>query len=210
MNASAARSNATERPPVGGVATSTCNAYTPPNCCASSLKDSDEFKQMAAQVNHLQEQVDTLFNNLNALRAEPCEPVALYTNLTAPMTGPSTSSTPTSTTMTMLPQPRQPPFAFRGPTSNRFSLDVAKNTLHKMGYSYQVTTPMQTATPTRRLARLLSWRLRLFHLPRILRRMHCGNLTKMRWFVCAASMKKKWASCTLFFASTRSSLTPKR
>ncbi|KAJ8130449.1 hypothetical protein O1611_g3183 [Lasiodiplodia mahajangana] len=45
-------------------------------------------------------------------------------------------STPTSTTMTMLPQPRQHSSAFRGPTSNRFSLDVAKNTLHKMGYSY--------------------------------------------------------------------------
>ncbi|KAI1429679.1 fungal-specific transcription factor domain-containing protein [Xylaria sp. FL1777] len=107
-----------------------------PNCCASSLKDSDEFKQMAAQVTHLQEQVDTLFNNLNALRAETLRAGGPLYQPDRTLTGPSTSSTPTSTTMTMLPQPRQPPFAFRGPTSNRFSLDVAKNTLHKMGYSY--------------------------------------------------------------------------
>ncbi|KAI0430513.1 fungal-specific transcription factor domain-containing protein [Xylaria sp. FL1042] len=107
-----------------------------PNCCASSVKDSDEFKQMAAQVSHLQEQVDTLFNNLNALRAETLRAGGPIYQPDRTLTGPSASSTPTSSTMTLLPQPRQPPFAFRGPTSNRFSLDVAKNTLHKMGYSY--------------------------------------------------------------------------
>ncbi|KAI1361667.1 fungal-specific transcription factor domain-containing protein [Xylaria arbuscula] len=107
-----------------------------PNCCASSVKDSDEFKQMAAQVSHLQEQVDTLFSSLNALRAETLRAGAPIYQPDRTLSGPSASSTPTSTTMTVLPQPRQPPFAFRGPTSNRFSLDVAKNTLHKMGYSY--------------------------------------------------------------------------
>ncbi|KAI1353918.1 fungal-specific transcription factor domain-containing protein [Xylaria sp. FL0043] len=107
-----------------------------PNCCASSVKDSDEFKQMAAQMSHLQEQVDTLFNNLNALRAETLRAGVPTYQPDRTLTGPSTSSTPTSGTMTLLPQPRQPPVAFRGPTSNRFSLDVAKNTLHKMGYSY--------------------------------------------------------------------------
>ncbi|KAI0873411.1 fungal-specific transcription factor domain-containing protein [Hypoxylon argillaceum] len=106
-----------------------------PNCCASSVKDSDEFKQMAAQVNHLQDQVDMLFSNLNALRAETMRTGSLHQH-DRTLTGPSAASTPTSTTMTMPPQPRQPSFAFRGPTSNRFSLDVAKNTLHKMGYSY--------------------------------------------------------------------------
>ncbi|KAI0450221.1 fungal-specific transcription factor domain-containing protein [Xylaria acuta] len=106
-----------------------------PNCCATSFKDSDEFKQMAAQVSHLQEQVETLFNNLNALRAETLRAAPLH-QPDRTLAGPSASSTPTSTTMTILPQPRQPSVAFRGPTSNRFSLDVAKNTLHKMGYSY--------------------------------------------------------------------------
>lgn len=106
-----------------------------PNCCATSVKDSDEFKQMAAQVNHLQEQVETLFNNINSLRADTVRTASLHQHERT-LTGPSTASTPTSTTMSMLPQPRPPASAFRGPTSNRFSLDVAKNTLHKMGYSY--------------------------------------------------------------------------
>ncbi|KAI0399772.1 fungal-specific transcription factor domain-containing protein [Xylaria palmicola] len=107
-----------------------------PNCCATSIKDSDEFKQMAAQVNHLQEQVETLFNNLNALRAETLRAGPLHHQPDRVLSGPSASTTPTSTTMTVLPQPQHPSVAFRGPTSNRFSLNVAKNTLHKMGYSY--------------------------------------------------------------------------
>ncbi|KAI1437076.1 fungal-specific transcription factor domain-containing protein [Xylaria sp. CBS 124048] len=106
-----------------------------PNCCAASVKDSDDFKRMAAQVNHLQEQVETLFNNLNALRAETMRAGPSYHHDRA-FTGPSASSTPSSTTMTLPPLPRQPPLPFRGPTSNHFTLDVAKNTLHKMGYSY--------------------------------------------------------------------------
>ncbi|KAI8947614.1 fungal-specific transcription factor domain-containing protein [Xylaria longipes] len=106
-----------------------------PNCCATSFKDSDEFKQMSAQFSHLQEKVETLSNNFNALRAETLRAGPLH-QPDRTLTGPSASSTPTSTTMTILPQPRQPSVAFRGPTSNRFSLDVAKNTLHKMGYSY--------------------------------------------------------------------------
>ncbi|KAI0545150.1 fungal-specific transcription factor domain-containing protein [Xylaria curta] len=106
-----------------------------PNCCATSFKDSDEFKHMSAQVSHLQEQVETLFSNLNTLRAETLRAGPSH-QPDRSLTGPSASSTPTSTTMTILPPPRQPSVAFRGPTSNRFSLDVAKNTLHKMGYSY--------------------------------------------------------------------------
>ncbi|KAI2636626.1 fungal-specific transcription factor domain-containing protein [Xylaria nigripes] len=106
-----------------------------PNCCATSVKDSDEFKRMAAQVNHLQEQVEALFNNLNSLRAETSRTSPNTYQQDRGLTGPSTSSTPSSTTMTLPPLPRQPPFAFRGPTSNNFTLDVAKNTLHKMGYS---------------------------------------------------------------------------
>lgn len=106
-----------------------------PNCCATSVKDSDEFKQMAAQLNHLQDQVETLFTNMTALRADTLRTGSLHQHERT-LPGPSTASTPTSTTMSMLPQPRPQASSFRGPTSNRFSLDVAKNTLHKMGYSY--------------------------------------------------------------------------
>ncbi|KAI1503411.1 hypothetical protein F5X99DRAFT_375160 [Biscogniauxia marginata] len=108
-----------------------------PNCCSNSVKDSDEFKQMAQQVNQLQEQVESLFNSMNALRSEALR-LAPIQDRSLPVPA-SASSTPSSTSMTIpslhrpdLPQLRQP--GFRGPTSTRFSLDVAKNTLHKMGY----------------------------------------------------------------------------
>ncbi|KAI5923489.1 hypothetical protein F4810DRAFT_710572 [Camillea tinctor] len=109
-----------------------------PNCCSNSVKDSEEFKQMARQVSQLQEQVETLFNSMNALRSEALR-LAPIQDRSLPVPA-SASSTPSSTSMTIpslhrpdLPQLRQP--GFRGPTSTRFSLDVAKNTLHKMGYS---------------------------------------------------------------------------
>ncbi|KAI1211174.1 uncharacterized protein F4807DRAFT_419276 [Annulohypoxylon truncatum] len=110
-----------------------------PNCCSSSFKDSDEFKQMTSKVNQLQEQVDALFANMNALRSEALRLAPIQDR---PPTLPSTSSTPSSSSIPSitpihrpaeLAQSRQP--GFRGPTSTRFNLDVAKNTLHKMGYS---------------------------------------------------------------------------
>ncbi|KAI1370376.1 hypothetical protein F4677DRAFT_438547 [Hypoxylon crocopeplum] len=110
-----------------------------PNCCANSFRDSDEFKQMTTQVNQLQEQVDALFANMNALRSEALRLAPINDR---PPALPSTSSTPSTSSIPSitpahrvadLPQIRQP--GFRGPTSTRFNLDVAKNTLHKMGYS---------------------------------------------------------------------------
>ncbi|KAI1446519.1 hypothetical protein F5Y02DRAFT_64907 [Annulohypoxylon stygium] len=110
-----------------------------PNCCSSTFKDSDEFKQMTSKVDQLQEQVDALFANMNALRSEALRLAPIQDR---PPTLPSTSSTPSSSSIPSitpihrpaeLAQARQP--GFRGPTSTRFNLDVAKNTLHKMGYS---------------------------------------------------------------------------
>ncbi|KAI1451682.1 hypothetical protein F4805DRAFT_450659 [Annulohypoxylon moriforme] len=110
-----------------------------PNCCSSSFKDSDEFKHMTSKVDQLQEQVDALFANMNALRSEALRLAPIQDR---PPTLPSTSSTPSSSSIPSitpihrpaeLAQSRQP--GFRGPTSTRFNLDVAKNTLHKMGYS---------------------------------------------------------------------------
>lgn len=77
----------------------------------------------------LQEQVDSLYANLNAMRTN----------------GDNTSYVPPSERSMSVSQP--PPISplnrfrpaqkhptFRGPTSSAFSLDVAKNTLHNMGY----------------------------------------------------------------------------
>lgn len=112
--------------------------YTP-NCCSNSFKDSDEFKQMTNQVNQLQEQVETLFANMNALRSEALRLAPIQdrpTVMASASSTPSSSSIPSITPVNKaaeLAQGRQP--GFRGPTSNRFNLEVAKNTLHKMGYS---------------------------------------------------------------------------
>ncbi|KAJ1328088.1 proline utilization trans-activator [Microdochium nivale] len=109
-----------------------------PNCCSSSVKDSDEFKHMDRRVSGLQDQVTSLFNSLAALRSEAVR-LAPIQDRVLPL--PSAGSTPTnSNTGTMVPlqRPELPPFraaGFRGPTSTHFSLDVAKKTLHKMGYS---------------------------------------------------------------------------
>lgn len=92
-------------------------------------------------ITRLQEQVDTLFNNLNNLRTETLRLAPLHSqDRTLPLPA-ATASTPTPSSSGSaatairpdLNQVRQP--GFRGPTSTHFSLDVAKNTLQKMGYS---------------------------------------------------------------------------
>ncbi|KXJ88551.1 hypothetical protein Micbo1qcDRAFT_166604 [Microdochium bolleyi] len=109
-----------------------------PNCCSSSVKDSDEFKQMDHRVSGLQDQVNSLFNSLAALRSEAVR-LAPIQDRVLPL--PTAGNTPTSSntgTLGSLQRPELPPFraaGFRGPTSTHFSLDVAKKTLHKMGYS---------------------------------------------------------------------------
>jgi hypothetical protein len=103
-----------------------------PNCCANGFKDSEDFRQMNAQLASLQEQVDNLYANLNALRAGGDVmgfPPASERSLS--MSQPPAAQ-PISPANRHRPPPKHPPF--RGPTSSAFSLDVAKNTLHNMGY----------------------------------------------------------------------------
>lgn len=100
-----------------------------PNCCTNGFKDSEEFRQMNTHLSSLQDQVDTLFANLNALRNGG--------NATPFANSPEGSSVsipqlPLSIPPALRYRPRLP--SFRGPTSSAFSLDVARNTLHSMGY----------------------------------------------------------------------------
>ena len=96
---------------------------------------------MANTVSRLQEQVETLFQNMNALRSETLRLAPIQDRiLPPPATAAITAGTPSSSTGSIpsapqadLLQPRQP--SFRGPTSAHFTFDVAKNTLQKMGYS---------------------------------------------------------------------------
>ncbi|KAK7744427.1 hypothetical protein SLS62_010151 [Diatrype stigma] len=116
-----------------------------PNCCSNNFKDSDEFKEMASQVSHLQEQVENLFSSMHALRSDSLRLAPIQERIPGTMPAlTSAASTPSSTSVppSMSSLHHRPSMSqlrqtnsFRGPTSAHFSLDVAKNTLHKMGYS---------------------------------------------------------------------------
>ncbi|KAG4437307.1 hypothetical protein IFR05_007203 [Cadophora sp. M221] len=98
-----------------------------PNCCTNGFKESEEFRQMNAHLAQLQEQVDSLYANLSALRAAG-DAVSFVPPSESSMSVPP----PISPANRFRPTPKHP--SFRGPTSSAFSLDVAKNTLHNMGY----------------------------------------------------------------------------
>ncbi|ROW01361.1 hypothetical protein VMCG_05845 [Cytospora schulzeri] len=109
-----------------------------PNCCSNNFKDSDEFREMSDTVTRLQEQVDTLFQNMNTLRQETLRLAPIQDRVLPLPTAASVTPSP-SNTMSSMHKPDLPPFRapllFRGPTSASFTVDVAKNTLHNMGYA---------------------------------------------------------------------------
>ncbi|KAK4199299.1 putative fungal-specific transcription factor [Triangularia verruculosa] len=128
-----------------------CNGQTPchrcgnlnlqclyaPNCC-SNFKESDEFRDMSAQVSRLQEQVDTLFTAINALRQETSS-LRLAPIQDRILPPPTTTGSPSPIpTLSPFSRPRhgyRVPSSFHGPTSMAFTVDVAKSTLHRMGYT---------------------------------------------------------------------------
>jgi hypothetical protein len=107
---------------------------------------------MNAHLASLQEQVDTLYANLNALRAAG-DGMSFVPPSERSM---SVSQPPPISPVTRYrPAPKHP--SFRGPTSSAFSLDMAKNTLHSMGYQglggdegmmTQDATPIGSPPPT--------------------------------------------------------------
>ncbi|KAF2637968.1 fungal-specific transcription factor-like protein [Massarina eburnea CBS 473.64] len=129
-----------------------CNGQTPcqrcgnlqlectyaPNCC-NNFKESEEFKQMSAQISSLQEQVEQLFTNLTTLRHH-VETQTVASN-ESPFGAPEYMRA-----MSGLPTPVMPPSParhrtksiskhprFHGPTANAFSFGVAKSSLKNMG-----------------------------------------------------------------------------
>jgi hypothetical protein len=125
-----------------------CNGQTPcqrcghlnleclyaPNCCPN-FKDSDEFKQLSDHVSHLQHQVNTLFDSLNLLRRDTLRLAPLSDHVLSQSS--ATVPLPASSRHAPIkdPVPFRVPQSYHGPTSIGFTVDVAKNTLHKMGYS---------------------------------------------------------------------------
>ena len=87
---------------------------------------------MNAHLSSLQEQVDNLYANLNALRGgQDSIGFAPSSERSMSMSQPAVPQ-PLSPMNRFQSTPKRP--SFRGPTSSAFSLDVAKNTLHNMGY----------------------------------------------------------------------------
>lgn len=83
---------------------------------------------MNAHLSSLQEQIDNLYANLNALRSGDVGPNK--GSMTGSISQRSIQST--SPALTYRAPPKYP--RFQGPTSSAFSFDVAKNTLQNMGY----------------------------------------------------------------------------
>ncbi|KAK4228711.1 putative fungal-specific transcription factor [Podospora fimiseda] len=110
-----------------------------PNCC-SNFKDSDEFRNVTSQVGRLQEQVESLISAMATLREETSSLRLAPIQERTPLPPPTGTSTQPPSTLS-LPPLAKPPYAYRvppsfhGPTSIAFTVDVAKTTLHKMGYS---------------------------------------------------------------------------
>jgi hypothetical protein len=102
-----------------------------PNCCTNGFKDSEEFRQMNAHLTSLQEQVDNLYANLNALRNGDSTTFPAQSERSMSLSTPSAAQ-PISPVSRFRPNPKHT--SFRGPTSSAYSLDVAKTTLHNMGY----------------------------------------------------------------------------
>ncbi|KLU81743.1 fungal specific transcription factor domain-containing protein [Magnaporthiopsis poae ATCC 64411] len=127
------------------------------NCCSNSFKDSDDYKHMREEIATLKSQVATLFEEVYTLRQLTLQPAPDHdpTSASGPAAPAPTgteggipamargSSVAESSNMPLAGQATglrdRPPFSqparFRGPTSIEFTVDVAKNTLRRMGYS---------------------------------------------------------------------------
>ncbi|KAJ5963395.1 uncharacterized protein N7479_003271 [Penicillium vulpinum] len=109
-----------------------------PNCCNNNFKDSDEFRSMTEQITTLQDQVNSLFSNLNDLRTHrPTFDSPGFEHLSRD--GSQSVYTPMQAGLAK-PRARHP--RFHGPTSSAFNFDVAKSSLQNMGI-----TPAEDGIP---------------------------------------------------------------
>ncbi|KAK2748722.1 hypothetical protein FQN57_000303 [Myotisia sp. PD_48] len=127
-----------------------------PNCCNSNFKDSEEFRSMKAHIDHLQDQVNSLFANINGLQRSTESPHVDSSQLSREVSR-SLSGNPNNFEIQSIPSGRQRTKhpRFHGPTSTAFNFDVAKSSLQTMGitqledgtqelFTTQDATPAQT------------------------------------------------------------------
>ncbi|EDN05304.1 conserved hypothetical protein [Histoplasma mississippiense (nom. inval.)] len=103
-----------------------------PNCCTRSIKDSEEFRSMKEHIETLQDQVNTLFANINELYHKTDSPgiesSAYGREGSQCLSQPSYDSQTHISSRARSNHPR-----FHGPTSTTFNLHVAKSSLQTMG-----------------------------------------------------------------------------
>ncbi|KAF4504603.1 hypothetical protein G6O67_008036 [Ophiocordyceps sinensis] len=120
-----------------------------PNCCSNNFRDSDDFKNVLAQVTRLQDEVNWLSQTVKTLAPSNDRTTVGDNSAVAP--SPSQSSASAQ-------RPDQTSHAssrvFRGATSIAYSLDVANSTMANMGLramaepDVEDRQPAQVAMPT--------------------------------------------------------------
>ncbi|KAJ4139904.1 hypothetical protein NW768_001253 [Fusarium equiseti] len=106
-----------------------------PNCCSGNFKESDEFKQMTAQLGRLQEEVGWLHQTVKTMQTEPARFSSGGDRVMSHGHGtPTIAPSPSHSSASFNRNDGSKYGSFRGPTSMAFSLDVANNTINNMGY----------------------------------------------------------------------------
>ena len=109
------------------------------NCCSSTFKDSQEYKNMNNQIHALQEQVNTLWQGVNALRTalghdslpHQQDIISTSNNDAQPEAAaqPNTYVDPALNRNLSSPQQTK----YQGPTSAQYNFDLARSSLQSMG-----------------------------------------------------------------------------
>ena len=109
-----------------------------PNCCSNNFKETQEYKQINAQVQLLQEQVNVLWQNLNSLRSSlgheglPQLDDLLYLNDNSQSNRPAKGNVvidPALSRNQSSPHHNK----YQGPTSSQYNFDLARSSLQSMG-----------------------------------------------------------------------------
>ncbi|KAG6231037.1 hypothetical protein E4U34_006576 [Claviceps purpurea] len=128
-----------------------------PNCCASSFKESDEFKSVTDQLSRLQDEVKWMSQAIKTMQTDSAQHAVPSSERTIHRTSASAvalSPSQRSSSMSHHEKPHSKPGSFRGLTSMEFNLDVANNTISTMGYSGMQDTddqgPQESDAPVHR------------------------------------------------------------
>ena len=116
-----------------------------PNCCSNNWRETQEYKQLNAHVQYLQEQVNSLWNGLNNLRTSLGQDAIPQPDLFSYGGDVSRSVQPPQANMIIDPSLGREPTSpqdkrYQGPTSPQYNFDLARSSLQSMG----ITTSDET------------------------------------------------------------------